>query len=494
MNANRLAQAALPFLLAVAVAGCTQFRAVTDERHQREVVEQFSSVDHHSSFPALSRASFEQVNLVELIDPSGEAREKFQSHWPREEEKWGIKYDLTLAWFRESPVEPELKRQHRNGVQDKILAVSTSRCNVFKTYLRRQQTDVNFLLGSASTISGVLGAVLQGVNSSRNLAGAAGLFSGLRAEYNQSYYSSLAAHVIVQGIELHRSRLTKELMERRARLGISEYSMEAAIKDAVYIDGMCSTVTGLIEAQESIKEIQDPGLTIASQAILRARAMQELSQTDLKTLESSGRLDALKKLLSPAISPLVASTVSDAAAQATASLGQSRDAGLRVAAAIAREAENLGRDYERAREKLAADKRGTVTGGAVQQKFSASATTRIYDVLTATRDGKKGVLTDCISKMEVPAGKAGEANALLLLAANDGGQAIKARLEADKAQAELRAAISRIERVVGAANAALGAAGTAGRGKFDKLTDLTKFDPASVEIGAAMATDGLACP
>lgn len=492
MNTKHFLRMAL-LLLAVAFGGCTQLRAVTDERHEREVVEQFSSVDQHSSFPALSRASFEQVNLVELIDPNGEAKDKFQSYWPKEEEKWGIKYDLTLAWFRENTVEPELKRLHRNSVQDKILAVSTSRCNVFKTYLRRQQTDVNFLLGSASTISGVLGAVLQGVNSSRNLAGAAGLFSGLRAEYNQSYYSSLAAHVIVQGIELHRARLTKELMERRPRLGIGDYSMEAAIKDAIHIDGMCSTVTGLIEAQESIKEMQDPGLTIASQAILRARAMQEISQTDLKTLESSGRLESLKKLLGPAMSPLVVSTASDNVAKDQFSIAHARDAGLRVAVIIAGEAENLGKNYERAREKLKEDKRGSVTGADIQGTFRASATTKVYEVLTTTKDNKKGVLTDCVSKLGTPAETAGQANAKLLLAANDSSKAIESRLAVDMAQAALRAAIARVERIISAAGDAIVTGANSARGKFEKLSDLTKFTASSVEIASAVATDVLAC-
>jgi hypothetical protein len=313
---------------AVLFTGCAQLQAVVDPDHRREVPEQFSRVDQHSSFPAIRRINYEQVNLIEMIDPTGKAEDRYGNGW--EKLDWGRKYDLVLAWFREDATKDfDFKRQHRNSVQDKILGVSESRCNVFKTYLRRQQTDVNFLLGSATTIAGVLGAVLQGVNTSRNLAGAAGIFSGLQAEYNQSYYSNLAAHVIVQGINLHRNRLMGELRERRQYLKIDEYSMEAAIKDAIHVDGTCSTVVGLIEAQEAIKEMHNPGLTMAANTIVRARAMQELNQSDLKTLESSGRLESLLKLLAPVASPLAASAGTSDPSKGDAAVMQARDAELR---------------------------------------------------------------------------------------------------------------------------------------------------------------------
>lgn len=478
--------------VAWAVGGCAQLSAVTDDGHRREVVEQFSRVDQHSSFPAMSRANFEQVNLIELIDPRGEAEAAFKNQWPADKEKIGVKYDLVLAWFRESSASPEDKRRHRDSVQDKILAVSTSRCNVFKTYLRRQQTDVNFLLGSASTISGVLGAVLSGVNSSRNLAGAAGLFSGLRAEYNQAYYSNLAAHVITQGIELQRAKLTKELLERRARLGISEYGMEGAIQDAIYIDGTCSTVAGLTQAQESIKEIQDPGLTLATQAIIRARAMQELNNSDLATLSASGRLEELRKILSPAVSPLAVSSTGGGN-KPEQSLARARDANQQVAAVVAREAGNLAKDYDRLREKLAEGKRGTVTGADVRKAFAASATTKIYDVLTAKANGKDGALTTCVGKLEAPAVEVAQTNAKVMLAENDSGKLVDARLDYDSAQAKLRAAVARVERVVAVATTAVEAAASAGRAMVFAKADLTNVKATDFDVSANIDATGLAC-
>src|SRR5262245_60049935 len=85
--------------------GCAQIP--TDEYHYRESVEQVSRVDQHSSFPAVRRGHFEQMNLIELIDPHGNAAKMYPGAWAEAERdpdnrKWGVKYDLVFAWFREN--------------------------------------------------------------------------------------------------------------------------------------------------------------------------------------------------------------------------------------------------------------------------------------------------------------------------------------------------------------------------------------------------------
>ncbi len=101
-------------------------------------------------------------------------------------------------------------------------------------------------------------------------------------------------------------------------------------------------------------------------------------------------------------------------------------------------------------------------------------------MLTTTNDSKKGVLTDCVSKLSTPAETVGQANAKLLLASNDSSKAIEARLAVDMAQAALRAAIARVERIISAAGDAIVTGANSARGKFEKLSDLTKFTASSV--------------
>jgi hypothetical protein len=192
-------------------------------------------------------------------------------------------------------------------VQERIMIVSNQRCNVFKTFLRREQADTNFNYGAATTISGVLGAVLPGVQASRNLAGMAGIFSGLQAEYNQNYYSNLMASVITQGIDVRRDQAQERIRRDGQSKSIEEYSLEAAIRDAVYFDGLCSTLTGLEEAQTSIQQTTNPGIERAVQTMTSIKAAYEISQGVLTDLESNGKLDGLLKRTRINTSPLAAS-------------------------------------------------------------------------------------------------------------------------------------------------------------------------------------------
>lgn len=308
-----------------ALGGCAQLQP--DPGHQQEAVEQVSRIDRHSSFPVVRRTYLEQVNLVEMIDPDGLAITK--ARWPKELKNqpessgdkaaatdphdWGIRYDMVLAWFRStSDLSATEKAIRRDGVQDKIMAATESRCNVFKTFLRRQQSDVNFQLGTATTVAGVLGAVLPGATDSRNLAAVAGILSGAQAEFNSAYYSNLAAQVIAQGVEVRMARLKKEVLQGRNGKSITDYSMEAAIKDAITIDGACSTIAGLTEASESIKESVNPGLARAAEVIAAVKVAGEVARaTNVKDMVSSGELARLLKQASVTLSPLTVAYVGD---------------------------------------------------------------------------------------------------------------------------------------------------------------------------------------
>ena len=344
-----------------------------------ESSEQTTGIDKHSSFPAVRRESFEMVNLVELIDPKGEAAKYNKAAGTST--SWGVKYDLALAQFREDASKtPGQKAVHRNSVQDRIMGVATSRCNVFKTYLRRQKTDVNFWLGSATTAAGVLGAVIPGVTASRNLAATAGLFSGLQAEYNADYYNNLAAHVIAQGIDIRQNRLQKNIIEERQKLSVDDYSMEAAIKDAVFFDGTCSTYVGLIEASDSIKETSNPGLPRAAEVMAAVRAMQEISQSnDFKVLTDSGRLQQLLKQAGPNTSPLVVMSAKKSTAndEVPNQLSLAALASQRIAQAIQSHSAQLGAAFSQEKNKLPEADRSALTGEEVGATFTQTLQTHV---------------------------------------------------------------------------------------------------------------------
>lgn len=443
--------------LMVMFSGCAQLNSHLDENHQRETKEQFSRVDQHSSYPAIRRESFEQVNLLEMIDPKGESiKAGYDEDWNKKDGKgidFGKRYDLVLNWFSRQPDQTDWKRLRRNSVQDKIIAVSTSRCNVFKTYLRRQQVDVNFMLGSLTTASGVLGAVLPGVNASRNLAGAAGLFSGLRSEYNQSYYSNLAAHVIVQGIELRQNRLKKELIDGRQNRTIADYSMEAAISDAIVIDGNCSAVAGLIEAQESIREVENPGLKMAARVAASQSALREISQTSYTQLMKDGTLE---KLLAAAGSHVPSLAVTSTRANDPAGglgneLSNARDSVTRIASTIEYRAATVESEFDRLQTKAEKDSKtkSPLTSTQVRASFTAVMKASVLDPLVTGKP--TAVLSECIQGLATPTAALGAANAMLLLSQVNTAQRIDTQQAFDQALANATAAASRVDAIVRAA-------------------------------------------
>ena len=427
--------------------GCAQLRP--DWQNQAEASEQITGVDRHSSYPAVRRIYFEQVNLVELIDPQARAKALYRDSWnatdhsaKNDDRRWGVRYDLALAWFRSTDeITKDDKKLQRNSVQDKMLAVSASRCNVFKTFLRRQQSDVNFLLGTATTAAGVLGAVLPGATASRNLAGMAGLFSGTQAEYNSAYYSNLAAHVIAQGIELRQARMQKDLVQARQNLKIDDYSMEAAINDAIVMDGTCSTVVGLLEAADSIKESSNPGLARATEVMVGVKLMNEIANTEkLSELAESGKLAKMLKQATIQSSPLVAASAK-ASVQAVqqGDLVLASQAPQRLAAeksAVTARALALHRLVQ---DKLAKDDKAVPDlSGKVSERLGA-AIDKAAEALPVGR---------CTAALAAPATALASAQMTAQLAAKDEAARIDAEQKLQTARANAQAATQRVQALV----------------------------------------------
>lgn len=427
--------------------GCAQL--TPDLQNQAEASEQISGVDRHSSYPAVRRIYFEQVNLVELIDPQARAKALYHDSWQaanhtakNDDRRWGVRYDLVLAWFRSTQeIIKADKKLQRNSVQDKMLSVSASRCNVFKTFLRRQQSDVNFLLGTATTAAGVLGAVLPGATASRNLAGMAGLFSGTQAEYNSAYYSNLAAHVIVQGIELRQARMQKDLVQARQDLSIDAYSMEAAINDAIVMDGTCSTVVGLLEAAESIKESSNPGLARAAEVMVGVRAINEIANADkVSDLAESGKLAKLLKQSSIQSSPLVVvSAKPDVLATQQGDLVLASQAPQRLAAEKSAVKARALALYRLAQDKLAKDDQvATSLSGKVSERLG-EAIDKATEALPVAR---------CTVALAAPATALASAQMTAQLAAKDDAARIDAEQKLQTARANAQAATQRVQALV----------------------------------------------
>jgi hypothetical protein len=192
--------------------------------------------------------------------------------------------EVALAKFNSNPRDSESRR---NSVQAALLAASDQRCSTYIKYLQRQASNGNFFLGSLATLAGGVGAIVTGADTARALAGVAGIFSGVRAEYNQDYFANLSVHVIWHGIDVHRREIYQQIQRDGQTKSIRDYPVEAAIKDALYYHGECSLVAGLDQASSSIKTVEDPGLEHLTKAIIKANILRKAlteQSTSLTTL------------------------------------------------------------------------------------------------------------------------------------------------------------------------------------------------------------------
>lgn len=151
----------------------------------------------------------------------------------------------------------------RNLIQDMLFAASNQRCNLYRRFIQRVGTQTNFPLGALSTLAGGAGAIVTGADTARALAGVSGAASGLRGEFNETYFRSVATQVIVKGIDTRRETLKQQIIEARDADTSSlpaKYTAAMAIADAIAYHGQCTIMAGLEEANDSLASPEDVGM------------------------------------------------------------------------------------------------------------------------------------------------------------------------------------------------------------------------------------------
>lgn len=274
----------IAFMVFLVLAGCGSNPA----RYMSET----NSVDLASAFQLIPRDDFEDIDIARLVDPKGKAIQKLTDSGITPDA--GQKIDAALEQFYDD--HPKNKQAPaRDRIQERILAASTQRCNAFKSNLQREYSRTNFVLGIGSTISGVVGAVIPGVQASKNLAAASGIFSGARAEWNQAFLSNLAVNVVIDGIEQRQQDVYKHIVLAGQARSIDDYNLEAAIKDALFYHGQCSIMTGLRVASDAIKLANDPGIDAATRILLKLNNAKKISEgaTNDVDFALSSKLDQL---------------------------------------------------------------------------------------------------------------------------------------------------------------------------------------------------------
>ncbi|GEM_PF-1379030 len=234
----------------------------------------------HSTFgadPLIEMDSFQEIDLVRLLDPSSTVEQKDYTSKTLEEafDKFYEETDL------------EKRKLNRNRIQERILAASQERCEEYVQYLDKKDSHTNFALGGLTTLVGGVGAILTPASTVRALSGAAAILSGTRAEFNESYFANKTIEVVRKGIEAKRKGLYTA-MKTNQNSALKDYTVEAAIKDAVAFHGACSLSGGLEHLADSLQRAENPGLKGAQNTLELVQHLRETMDNGNVALVISG--------------------------------------------------------------------------------------------------------------------------------------------------------------------------------------------------------------
>lgn len=179
------------------------------------------------------------------------------------------KHDNNCSDIEQEPVEYRkivyYTNAERDSLQDSMIARSNLLCGRFQEKLRLTKAHFNFGLGTAAVGTAAAGTIVNSEAASRILSGITAFLVGTRSEFNDAYFKQLTVNVITAGIDLKRKEILTHIRENREKG--KDYTANRAFADAFEYHAACSVITGLENAEASIKNVDDPGLVFAGRIL-----------------------------------------------------------------------------------------------------------------------------------------------------------------------------------------------------------------------------------
>lgn len=223
-------------LLTVSITGCASWRKDLGEFRSDVVL----------------REAPKTVDLLRLLSSSPPPAST--STLAMSDQEYLVALDDAYGGFTKAFPDAKLAVERRNLILDRIVEASNESCERFKADLLHRQARENFLLGTFATIAGGAGAVVRSAKAASNYAAAAGVSSGIRAEFNQQFFADKAAQVLTAAIDRARADM-KVMFESAKARPLSEYSVVAAVADGVQFNGACSIAGAFNYTANAIAQI-----------------------------------------------------------------------------------------------------------------------------------------------------------------------------------------------------------------------------------------------
>jgi hypothetical protein len=166
------------------------------------------------------------------------------------------------------------------------------------------------VFGALSTVLGGLGAIFTPAATARSLAGAAGISSGLRSDFNSSFFYEKTIALLVKSIDDQRATRLAEIVKNTQR-DATQWPFAMAIGDIQSYHDQCSLAAAFAGLSASVNRAPAEALDVQLTRQALANALVEFgtrctttqrgNQQSCDTLNE--RITALRGLLPKATNP-----------------------------------------------------------------------------------------------------------------------------------------------------------------------------------------------
>ena len=177
--------------------------------------------------------SFEDIDLTKLLETYGLSKPQEVS------EKYSSQVD-------------EYKYR-RNDLQERLISASNQRCGAYiRTIISSKSQASTGWTSMALLLSGAASVVSHASTASALAAGST-VSTGVLSAYNDAYFNNLSINVITAGIDKKRESILFNMKNQKTK-SLSEYSVNAAISDAIAYHSACNIVAGMETASKALKD------------------------------------------------------------------------------------------------------------------------------------------------------------------------------------------------------------------------------------------------
>lgn len=221
----------------------------------------------------------ENIDLIYILTGGTDSGFSNSNEKNEDNESFSKRFDDALRKFTLED-EESAGQLKRNRLQDRIIISSNELCETYKTLFKRKQARFNQWAGVVSIAAAAAGTIAPAETTAKVWSGISGTSSGIRAEYNQNYFSNLAAHAIAKGINKRRGDILEKIDVARNK-PLAGYTVEMAIADAIVYHGACSLIGGLEQLDSAVTSINiNVGLDALGANSSYAKMLKEKKDTE----------------------------------------------------------------------------------------------------------------------------------------------------------------------------------------------------------------------